>query len=195
MDSKLLPTVLASNQVGSSSRDNLTWKPVCTSMCWKRIDQRRRRSILITNTPARGHDNQQAQRKIYPNSCTHPTLETTTGWSLETSAAWCRQLKSCCLLYATFIAAPDSTYDGRISTGYPTEKRARARARKIHTKTRTHTTACRIIKSLIKKKENGGQQERPHNKKSMATTKINTLLQVLYIAGSMYDSIHPQIVS
>ena len=47
-------------------------------------------------------------------------LEITTGCSLDTLAANCRNLCNCSSLEQTFIAAPDSTYDGRTRTGYPT---------------------------------------------------------------------------
>ena len=45
---------------------------------------------------------------------------TTTGCSLDTSAASCRKRSSSSWLLHTFMAAPESTYDGRTSTGNPT---------------------------------------------------------------------------
>ena len=45
-------------------------------------------------------------------------LETTTGWSGDTSAASPRKAASSESEVATFMAAPDSTNDGRTRTGY-----------------------------------------------------------------------------
>ena len=47
-------------------------------------------------------------------------LVITTGCSGDTSTALARIISSAASTYATFMAAPDSTYDGRTSTGYPT---------------------------------------------------------------------------
>ena len=44
-------------------------------------------------------------------------LETTTGWSPDTSPARVRKPVSSSGEYATFIAAPESTYDGRTRHG------------------------------------------------------------------------------
>src|SRR3989338_4243913 len=46
-------------------------------------------------------------------------FEITTGWSEEISTARLRYLTSESLSSATLIAAPESTYDGRTKTGYP----------------------------------------------------------------------------
>ena len=45
---------------------------------------------------------------------------TTTGCFFDTLAASCRKRSSSSWLEHTFMAAPDSTYDGRTSTGNPT---------------------------------------------------------------------------
>lgn len=47
-------------------------------------------------------------------------LEITTGCSLETAAAWFRYVSRSCGEWATFIAAPESTYDGLTKHGKPT---------------------------------------------------------------------------
>ena len=44
-------------------------------------------------------------------------LDTTTGWSGLTTAAPARHCLSCSSSEATFMAAPERTYEGRTSTG------------------------------------------------------------------------------
>ncbi|RNA31293.1 hypothetical protein BpHYR1_033888 [Brachionus plicatilis] len=44
-------------------------------------------------------------------------LDITTGYSLDTELATLRYVCSSWLLWATFMAAPDSTYEGRTRTG------------------------------------------------------------------------------
>ena len=57
-------------------------------------------------------------QKLTLASCMN--LEITTGWSLLMAAADPRYDLKSLSQYATFIAAPLSTYDGRTRQGYPT---------------------------------------------------------------------------
>ena len=80
-------------------------------------------------TPANSTCSEMAYATISPLAATASTSIslafsmnslTTTGCSFDTLAAIWRKWSSCSELDTTFMAAPDNTYDGLISTGNPT---------------------------------------------------------------------------
>mmetsp|Transcript_19784 Transcript_19784/g.67951 ORF Transcript_19784/g.67951 Transcript_19784/m.67951 type:complete len:338 (-) Transcript_19784:3320-4333(-) len=73
-------------------------------------------------------------------------LEMTTGWSAETSLALSSICCSCTASRATAMAAPESTYDGRTRTGYPTSSaNLKASAMDVSSAQRGCTTPARSI--------------------------------------------------